>query len=257
MNIFVGNLLFDATEADVKKLFERFGSVASVAIVMDKKGKKSRGFGFVQMPDDLQAVAAIAAVDGKDFMGRALNVSPAHPKSEVKADSGRRKKILPDFKGQAQPYPQEVREQKNVRGDTAFNNGSRYKQGRRSRSFMVRRAAAGIEAPSVPRKKSHENPMRWRKKRAYPTPTPWKKTESGEPKPLRKTEGGFKPWGEKEGRARPWRKSEGEPKPWRKSEGTAKPWEKKEGRAKPWRKSSDRPRQSSFKSRKKPGSYRR
>jgi len=84
MNIFVGNLLFDATEGDVKKLFEGYGFVASVVIVMskEKKAPKSRGFGFVQMPDGKQALAAIAAINGKEFMGRVLNVSPARPKGQ-------------------------------------------------------------------------------------------------------------------------------------------------------------------------------
>src|SRR4030042_6042831 len=87
MDIFVGNLSFDATEGDVRKLFEGFGNVASVAILMRKKKKaaKSRGFGFVQMPDEQQALAAIAALNGKEFMGRVLNVEPARPKKEAQA----------------------------------------------------------------------------------------------------------------------------------------------------------------------------
>ena len=84
MNIFAGNLSFDSTEADVKKLFEGFGNVASVAIVMEKEKKapKSRGFGFVQMPDEQQALAALAALNNKEFMGRVLNVNPARPKGQ-------------------------------------------------------------------------------------------------------------------------------------------------------------------------------
>src|SRR3989338_2022028 len=84
MNIFVGNLLFEATQGDVKKLFEGFGNVASVVIAMSKEKKmpKSRGFGFVQMPDEQQALAAIAALNGKEFMGRLLNVNPARPKGQ-------------------------------------------------------------------------------------------------------------------------------------------------------------------------------
>ena len=59
MKIFVGNLSFAATEADARRLFEDFGNVDSVKIVMEKKGKKSRGFGFVEMLDDEQAQAAL------------------------------------------------------------------------------------------------------------------------------------------------------------------------------------------------------
>src|SRR3989338_119472 len=84
MNIFVGNLSFEATQDDVKKLFEGFGNVTSVVIVMskEKKAPKSRGFSFVQMPDEQPALAAIAALNGKEFMGRILNVDPARPKGQ-------------------------------------------------------------------------------------------------------------------------------------------------------------------------------
>lgn len=61
MNIFVGNLSFAAKEEDVYRVFAGFGAVANVAIVMEKKGKKSRGFGFVEMPDEQEALSAIAA----------------------------------------------------------------------------------------------------------------------------------------------------------------------------------------------------
>ena len=79
MNIFVGNLSFSATENDVKAVFEAFGIVTSVKI-KKKSGKNSRGFGFVAMPDDLQANAAIAALQDKEFMGRPLKVSAERPK---------------------------------------------------------------------------------------------------------------------------------------------------------------------------------
>lgn len=80
MNIFVGNLSFLATENDVKSIFEAFGVVASVHI-KKKSGKNSRGFGFVAMPDDAQAQAAIAALQDKEFMGRPLSVSIGRPKA--------------------------------------------------------------------------------------------------------------------------------------------------------------------------------
>src|SRR3989338_10049425 len=84
MNIFVGNLSFEATQGDVKKLFEGFGNVTSAVIVMsrEKKAPKSRGFGFVEMSDEEQALAAIAALNEKEFMGRVLNVDPARPKGQ-------------------------------------------------------------------------------------------------------------------------------------------------------------------------------
>src|SRR5580692_1036001 len=79
MNIFVGNLSFSATENDVKVVFEAFGIVSSVKI-KKKSGKNSRGFGFVTMPDDLQAEAAIAGLQNKEFMGRPLSISMERPK---------------------------------------------------------------------------------------------------------------------------------------------------------------------------------
>lgn len=171
MNIFVGNLLFEATEADVKKLFGDFGSVASVVIVMDKKGRNSRGFGFVEMPDYRQAQAAIAALHNKDFMGRPLNVEVARPKPEAGPEGIKRTTVRPQI-------------------NTGVN---RHKQGRRSLSFIKRRAAEGIEEPIIKRK-VHDNPMRWRKK-----PKPWQKAK-GAPKPWEKTEGA-------PAQAKPWRKN--------------------------------------------------
>ena len=80
MNIFVGNLSFLATENDVKGIFEAFGVVSTVRI-KKKSGKNSRGFGFVSMPDELQAQAAMAGLQGKEFMGRPLSVSIERPKA--------------------------------------------------------------------------------------------------------------------------------------------------------------------------------
>jgi RNA recognition motif-containing protein len=94
MNIFVGNLSFEAAEDDIKKLFEGFGNVVSVVILKrkEKKAPKSRGFGFVDMPDEQQALAAIAGINGKEFMGRVINVEPARPKVETKEESKPKKK---------------------------------------------------------------------------------------------------------------------------------------------------------------------
>ena len=79
MKIFVGNLSFQAKEEDVKKVFEAFGLVSAVSI-KKKSGKNSRGFGFVTMSDEIQALAAIEALQEKDFMGRPLSVSVERPK---------------------------------------------------------------------------------------------------------------------------------------------------------------------------------
>lgn len=82
MEIFVGNLSFDAREEDVRKMFEPFGTVAAVSIIMKKRGDKSRGFGFVDMPDEAQAKAAIAGLNGVLLMERPLKVVPAIPEDQ-------------------------------------------------------------------------------------------------------------------------------------------------------------------------------
>ncbi len=78
-NIFVGNLSFQSTKEDVTKLFEKFGTVANVVIMERKKGK-SRGYGFVDMPNEEEKNAAIVALEGREFMERVLSVSPVIPK---------------------------------------------------------------------------------------------------------------------------------------------------------------------------------
>ncbi|MSQ28967.1 MAG: RNA-binding protein [Dehalococcoidia bacterium] len=77
--IYVGNLPFNATEAEVTKLFAEHGEVVSVALPTDRETGRPRGFGFVEMADDA-ARKAIAALNGKDFGGRALNVNEAKPR---------------------------------------------------------------------------------------------------------------------------------------------------------------------------------
>jgi cold-inducible RNA-binding protein len=77
--IYVGNLPFNATEAEVNGLFAEYGEVVSVALPTDRETGRPRGFGFVEMADDA-ARKAIAALNGKDFGGRALNVNEAKPR---------------------------------------------------------------------------------------------------------------------------------------------------------------------------------
>ena len=69
MNIYVGNLSSDATEDDLKKLFEEFGQVESANIIKDKFSGESRGFGFVEMPNKAEADEAIKQADGKEING--------------------------------------------------------------------------------------------------------------------------------------------------------------------------------------------
>jgi RNA recognition motif-containing protein len=81
-NIFVGNLDFSATEASIRSLFEPYGNIDRVNLVTDRDTGRSRGFAFVEMTDAAEADKAIAALNGTDQNGRALNVNEARPKTE-------------------------------------------------------------------------------------------------------------------------------------------------------------------------------
>ncbi|MCK4913477.1 MAG: RNA-binding protein [Planctomycetes bacterium] len=89
MNLYVGNLLFDVTEADLKKAFEAFGEVTEVRLIMDKFSGKSKGFGFIEMPSKDEAEKAISELNGKDFNGRDLTVNVAKPKTDSRRSGGR------------------------------------------------------------------------------------------------------------------------------------------------------------------------
>lgn len=82
MNIYVGNLSYEATEDDLRQAFEAHGEVTSVSVIKDKMTGKSRGFGFVEMSDDGQAQAAINAMNLQEVRGRAITVNEARPKGE-------------------------------------------------------------------------------------------------------------------------------------------------------------------------------
>ncbi len=82
MKIFVGNLEYAVTDEDLKKAFEAFGKVDSVNVIKDQYSSRSKGFGFVEMPESEEARAAIAALNGKDLNGRNLTVNEARPKPE-------------------------------------------------------------------------------------------------------------------------------------------------------------------------------
>ncbi|MFO7713656.1 RNA recognition motif domain-containing protein [Desulfosarcina sp.] len=89
MNIYVGNLSFDVTEADVRSAFEAFGRVDAVNIIKDRDTGRPKGFGFVEMPDGEEARKAIEAMNGKELKGRAMNVNEARPKPEGGRGGGR------------------------------------------------------------------------------------------------------------------------------------------------------------------------
>ncbi len=80
MNIFVGNLSYNTTEESLREAFEAHGTVKSAKVISDRETGRSRGFGFVEMPDDNQARAAIEALDGKPLDGRPIKVNEARPR---------------------------------------------------------------------------------------------------------------------------------------------------------------------------------
>src|SRR5215510_4985711 len=86
--IYVGNLSFQTTEADLTNMFEQHGSVESARIITDRDTGRSKGFGFVEMSDDEAAKTAIAQLNGKEIGGRALTVNEARPMERKEFRSG-------------------------------------------------------------------------------------------------------------------------------------------------------------------------
>jgi cold-inducible RNA-binding protein len=80
VNIYVSNIAFNATNDDLRQLFESYGAVDKVSIITDRDTGQSRGFGFVEMPDSTAAKAAMQGLNGKEFDGRALTVNEAKPR---------------------------------------------------------------------------------------------------------------------------------------------------------------------------------
>ena len=80
-NVFVGNMSFQTTETELRSMFEPFGEITRVSVVTDRDTGRARGFGFVEMSNDDEAAKAIAALNGKEVDGRALNINEARPKT--------------------------------------------------------------------------------------------------------------------------------------------------------------------------------
>src|SRR5437588_247342 len=81
-NIYVGNLVWDATADDLLALFQEHGQVARAQVITDRETGRSRGFGFVEMDDDAEAQKAIDALNGTQYKGRPLTVNEARPREE-------------------------------------------------------------------------------------------------------------------------------------------------------------------------------
>lgn len=82
MNIYVGNLAYEASETDLQNEFSAFGTVGTIKVIRDRDSGRSRGFAFVEMQDDSEANAAIEALNGKSVLGRNLVVNEAKPREE-------------------------------------------------------------------------------------------------------------------------------------------------------------------------------
>lgn len=90
MNIYVSNLSFNVEDIDLRGFFESYGEVASAKVIMDKFTNKSRGFGFVEMPNKEEALKAIAELHGGLVEGRSINVTEAKPREEKSGYNNRK-----------------------------------------------------------------------------------------------------------------------------------------------------------------------
>jgi cold-inducible RNA-binding protein len=86
--LYVGNLKYTVTSEQLEELFAQFGSVSSAEVLIDRDTGRSRGFGFVEMPNDDQAHVAIETLDGRDHDGRRLTVNEAKPRTQGGSGGG-------------------------------------------------------------------------------------------------------------------------------------------------------------------------
>jgi len=100
MNIYVGNLSFEATDVMIREAFESFGQVTSARVIKDKYNGQSRGFGFVEMPAQSQAQTAIKSLNGRELLGKQMSVKEARPR----ADQGRTGEGRMDYSGRGNRY---------------------------------------------------------------------------------------------------------------------------------------------------------
>ena len=100
MNIYVGNLSYEATDVTIREAFESFGEVTSARVIKDKYNGQSRGFGFVEMPAQSQAQTAIKSLNGKELLGKAISVNEAR----ARADQGRTGGGRMDYSGGRNRY---------------------------------------------------------------------------------------------------------------------------------------------------------
>ena len=93
MNIYVGNLSYQVTDEELRATFEAFGEVSSATVIRDKFTGEAKGFGFVEMPKQAEAEAAIKKLNGKELKGRTLTVNLARPRKEDNRGGGGRRRF--------------------------------------------------------------------------------------------------------------------------------------------------------------------
>lgn len=104
MNIYVGNLSYDATDEMIKKAFESFGEVTSARVIKDKYTGQSRGFGFVEMPGQNQAQTAIKSLNGKELLGKQITVNEARARTEKERTGGQGRRGRMGYSGRSSRY---------------------------------------------------------------------------------------------------------------------------------------------------------
>lgn len=88
MNIYISNLSYGVNDADLKELFAEYGEISSAKVITDRETGRSRGFGFVEMPDDVQGQKAIDELNQAEYDGKVIRVTVAKPRTERPAGGG-------------------------------------------------------------------------------------------------------------------------------------------------------------------------
>ena len=104
MNIYVGNLSYDATDETIKQAFESFGEVTSARVIKDNYTGQSRGFGFVEMPTPSQAQSAIKSLNGKELLGKQISVNEARARANQGRTGGQARGGRMDYSGRGSRY---------------------------------------------------------------------------------------------------------------------------------------------------------
>jgi len=104
MNIYVGNLSYEATDVTIREAFESFGEVTSARVIKDKYTGQPRGFGFVEMPAQSQAQTAIKSLNGKELLGKAISVNEARARADQGRTGGQGGRGRMDYSGRGNRY---------------------------------------------------------------------------------------------------------------------------------------------------------